>query len=325
MKQVLGLLAAVFLLCSATTSAQAQRNCDDPCAPGCSLAGTPACSSGSMRQGSSQGGGGGSQGGGSGSYTAPRDGSGGSGSYQRTTDGDLFTFRVCNRSDNKASVALSYRNENNKWIVQGWWTVNVDECRNLGSFRKGYFYYYAKHYSGSGEWRGSFKLCVKIPNAFKRINRKGYTCPNRLLKRFVEKQVKTDRYTWTLRGANSGSGSRAGGGNHFTFRVCNKSRKKASVALSYRNENNKWVVQGWWTVQVGECRRIGTFRKGYFYYYAKNYSGSGEWRGKFKLCVKIPEAFKRINRKGYKCERRLLKRFIEKQVKTDKYTWNLLK
>ena len=191
MKYILGLLTAALMFFSGNMAAQAQRSCDDPCAPGCSQAGTPACSGGSIRQSS------GMSGGGTRPYTAPGEGSG-SRTARPTASGDYFSFRVCNKSRKKASVALSYRNENNKWIVQGWWTVNVGDCRRLGNFRKGYFYYYAKNYSGSGEWRGNFKLCVKIPQAFKRVNRAGYKCNSRLLKRFIERKINNSQFTWNL-------------------------------------------------------------------------------------------------------------------------------
>lgn len=188
MKQILGFLTTALFLAVGTMSAQAQGNCADPCAPGCSDAGSSACSSGSIRQ---------SSGGGTRPYN-PRDAGSGIRSAQPTTGGSRFSFRVCNKSRKKASVALSYRNSKGKWTVQGWWTIGVNACRRLGSFRKGYFYYYAKNYRGSGEWRGKFKLCVEIPNAFKRTNRTGYKCANRLLKKFVEKQIKTSKYTWNL-------------------------------------------------------------------------------------------------------------------------------
>ncbi len=187
MTKIFGFLTAALFLAVSTISAQAQGNCADPCAPGCSEAGSSACSGGAIRQSS----------GGTRTYN-PGDSGGGTRSAQPAAGGRHFSFRVCNKSRKKASVALSYRNNKNKWIVQGWWTIQVGDCRRLGSFRKGYFYYFAKNYSGSGEWRGKFKLCVEIPKAFKRVNRTGYKCPNRLLKKVIEKQVKTSKYTWNL-------------------------------------------------------------------------------------------------------------------------------
>ena len=141
---------------------------------------------------------------------------------------------------------------------------------------------------------------------------------------FCKKESPYPKAVPPLRGGGRQGTRQSTQSSRFAFRVCNKSLKRASVALSYRDDNNQWIVQGWWTVEGGDCRHIGRYRTGYFYYYAKEYSGKTEWNGNCKLCVQIPNKFKRINKAGFTCKERFLKKFIEKRIITNKYTWNLL-
>jgi serine/threonine protein kinase/uncharacterized membrane protein len=112
----------------------------------------------------------------------------------------VFSFTVCNKSSKRASVAIShYSTEVGAWLVEGWSTVEVGDCRNIGTFKKGQFYFYAKCYSGSCYWGGNdIKLCVELPGPFKRINKTGYTCQSReQLAGFRSREVDGD-FTWTL-------------------------------------------------------------------------------------------------------------------------------
>ncbi len=123
-------------------------------------------------------------------------------------------------------------------------------------------------------------------------------------------------------------GDGGSGGDTFRFRVCNKSRIKASVALSalYAPGSQDYIVAGWWTVDVGKCVDIGSYPKGHFYHYAKAFSANNSsfWGTKdLLLCVEVPGPFKRINLAGYKCDASLLKPFRHVEVVKDSYEWTL--
>jgi uncharacterized membrane protein len=125
-----------------------------------------------------------------------------------------------------------------------------------------------------------------------------------------------------------GEGDGGSGSDTFRFRVCNKSRIKASVALSalYAPGSKDYIVAGWWTVDVGKCVDIGSYPKGHFYHFAKAFAANNTsfWGTKdLQLCVEVPGPFKRINLAGYKCDAKLLKPFRHVEVVKDTYEWTL--
>jgi uncharacterized protein DUF1036 len=110
-----------------------------------------------------------------------------------------FQFEVCNNGCTPASVAVSYYSPGSAaWVTQGWWTVSGNQCKTVGSFTKGPFYYYAKgFYSDAVEWRGNFGLCVKLPGPFLTTNR-GLQCRPGELKQFISQNVQSDNYRWSI-------------------------------------------------------------------------------------------------------------------------------
>lgn len=112
----------------------------------------------------------------------------------------------------------------------------------------------------------------------------------------------------------------------FAFKVCNKTKRSASVAIAARvSPDGAWYTQGWWAVSAGECSTIGTFANGWFYYYAK--SATGDWHGTdgnlSKTCVRSG-AFKRSDPDGYQCASgETLVAFNGKQISGDTFTWTL--
>jgi uncharacterized membrane protein len=111
----------------------------------------------------------------------------------------------------------------------------------------------------------------------------------------------------------------------FTFKVCNKTKRSASVAIAAMDDTKKWYAQGWWAVSAGECSTVGAFAKGWFYYYAK--SSTGDWHGTgsdvSKTCVRS-SAFKRSDPDGYECGKgETLVAFNGKNISDDSFTWNI--
>jgi uncharacterized membrane protein len=110
----------------------------------------------------------------------------------------------------------------------------------------------------------------------------------------------------------------------FSFSVCNKSHKNASVALGahYAPGSKDYVVAGWWQVAAGACRTIGNYPRGHFYTHAKA-TGTSWGRGDIKFCVETPGPFKRINLSGAKCAPALLRPFSHADVQNATYTLTL--
>ena len=75
------------------------------------------------------------------------------------------------------------------------------------------------------------------------------------------------------------------------YNVCNKDTKIAYVAIGL-NENNKWVTQGWYNLEPGECKIIisGALNK-FYYIFAKDPDGV-PWSGKTTMCINSKERFR---------------------------------
>lgn len=75
------------------------------------------------------------------------------------------------------------------------------------------------------------------------------------------------------------------------YNVCNKDAKIANVAIGLF-ENNKWVTQGWYYIQPGECKVIvsGPLNK-FYYIFAKDPDGV-PWSGKTTMCINSRERFR---------------------------------
>jgi len=114
---------------------------------------------------------------------------------------DQFMFEVCNQGCAPASVAVSYYSDDkSSWMTQGWWTVPGNQCKSLGSFKKGEFYYYAKgFYSDALEWHGDFGLCVRLPGPFLTVNNGACPRPG-ISKRFTHNAVQTAKFSWNIQG-----------------------------------------------------------------------------------------------------------------------------
>jgi uncharacterized membrane protein len=116
----------------------------------------------------------------------------------------------------------------------------------------------------------------------------------------------------------------------FQFQVCNHSTVPASVAtVSYVSPtDDRFVVQGWWSVAPGTCSTIGTFPQGWFYFYAEETNTQAVvWAGTdAQLCVDYPGPFSRINTANYTCtSSEVLRGFTGTQISstTGTFTWNL--
>lgn len=73
------------------------------------------------------------------------------------------SFRVCNETANKVSVAFGYRAEKG-WQSEGWWVAEPDNCVTIyrGDLEaRRYYYVYAADDVSGGAWDGSVFMCTR--------------------------------------------------------------------------------------------------------------------------------------------------------------------
>jgi uncharacterized membrane protein len=111
----------------------------------------------------------------------------------------------------------------------------------------------------------------------------------------------------------------------FDFEVCNNDYVTALIAIIGRDDPSQPtpIAKGWFDVASGQCKVIGTFVKGSFYYTAR--SERTVWAAKEGKSVCIPmTAFSRVIRNDYLCEKFAVSRvFFERQIEEPKYTCTL--
>lgn len=118
-----------------------------------------------------------------------------------TQEAGYFSFKICNKSKEKASVAIAAREnpDSDKFVIRGWTEVDPDACADAGTFSQGEVYHYAQ--AGDSEWTGKdMQLCVDIPGPMDRQVDDKKTCDENELKSFdktfIEANIGT--FTWTL-------------------------------------------------------------------------------------------------------------------------------
>ena len=215
----------------------------------------------------------------------------------------LFSFEICNPTTFAASAAIAGRKDpaSSDWTVQGWWTIAAGSCVSVGTFAKRKIYAMAKVRGELEGWYGSdTKQCVEFPGPFQRIVSANTKCPaSGKIIGFQAFDIETDTHTWRL-----SSNPELSEDEFFTFEVCNKSQKLASVAMMGRSRPSApFVVQGWRNVAAGSCQVMGAFARGYFYATASVWGdiNSGWWQEDTRLCVELPGPFSRINSGEYTC------------------------
>jgi uncharacterized membrane protein len=77
------------------------------------------------------------------------------------------------------------------------------------------------------------------------------------------------------------------------LKVCNKSGRDATVAVSYVQPGESvFMNRGWYDVADGICRDLVTTDNANFYFYADATDGSGRyWKGSHTLCIQYPGPF----------------------------------
>jgi uncharacterized membrane protein len=238
--------------------------------------------------------------------------------------GDLFSFEVCNRSSENASLAVAARlMPESDWTIEGWWTVNSGSCSTIGRFAKGKFYATAKAVNGLRGWFGTDShQCVEFPGPFKRNDHPGSACPSsRQIMGFHEFSTSDEKYTWSIYGSPT-----FGDHEFFEFEVCNHSAIRAVVAMMSRERpDESFVVHGWHTVSPGSCDQLGRYARGTFYATAMVYGNyaRGWWQNDGKFCVSS-SAFSRTNGSGYTCRgNERLMPFRKFEVTGAKLSWTL--
>lgn len=241
-------------------------------------------------------------------------------------DEDFFALEICNRSTYDASVAIAGRRVpgSSDWTVEGWWPVSAGACGKLGRFALGKFYVTAKVRNEPKGWFGTdTRQCVEFPGPFSRNVSASTSCPSEgRMFGFLSVDVGQNNYTWSITGTPSFAED-----EFFSFEVCNKSSKRASVAVMARADPiAEFEVQGWHTVAADSCKTVGRFARGTFYAMASEWGhiDRGWWQKDIHLCVAVPGPFNRTNSPNYKCagNERLVP-FRRFSVNSPKLSWTL--
>ncbi|GGG35433.1 DUF1036 domain-containing protein [Chelatococcus composti] len=74
------------------------------------------------------------------------------------------------------------------------------------------------------------------------------------------------------------------------LRICNMTGSRVGVALGYRDAQG-WMSEGWWNIDERKCETLlkGPLAGRFYYVYAVDYSGGGEWGGRSYLCTRDRE------------------------------------
>ena len=112
------------------------------------------------------------------------------------------------------------------------------------------------------------------------------------------------------------------------LRVCNKSARRASVAVMGRTapDAEDWHVEGWWNVAPKQCSNLKKYIKGKIYLFAQEDGNpSVAWRGNaLQACVASPGPFDRVKRETEKCAaNEKLVSFSSFAAAEESFVWNL--
>lgn len=96
----------------------------------------------------------------------------------------------------------------------------------------------------------------------------------------------------------------AGGRPTIDLKVCNRSGRSATVAVSYvQPGESQFINRGWYDVANGDCRDLVTTDNANFYFYADATDGSGRyWQGSHTLCVEYPGPYTFYSTGGTECD-----------------------
>ena len=92
------------------------------------------------------------------------------------TSGAAAGFKICNKSNERASVSIGYKHEDFGWTSEGWWRVPIGNCVDIvrGDLNSRYYYIYATGHRG-GTWSGG----KTQDGGFFCISKEKYTLRNR--------------------------------------------------------------------------------------------------------------------------------------------------
>ena len=111
------------------------------------------------------------------------------------------------------------------------------------------------------------------------------------------------------------------------LRVCNRSGRNASVAVSYVEVGTgRFVNRGWYEVAAGVCSNLVSTDNANFYFYGDALDGSGRrWSGNHNLCVEYPGPYAFYSNGETECRTgQELRGFVPAHSdETGTYTWNL--
>ena len=112
-----------------------------------------------------------------------------------------FTLRVCNNTEDTATLAIIHRFGVNdgRFVVKGWFNLEPG-CSEASGFPKGFFYFFAFVPGKEAYWGGDRpNTCVSNRENFERVATPNYSCrEGEALMPFAEIHVTQDVHTINL-------------------------------------------------------------------------------------------------------------------------------
>ena len=75
------------------------------------------------------------------------------------------------------------------------------------------------------------------------------------------------------------------------LQLCNGTSSRVGVAIGYKDSEGNWITEGWWNLPSHGCESTlkGTLAARFYYIYAIDYDGGGEWAGQAYMCTREKE------------------------------------
>lgn len=75
------------------------------------------------------------------------------------------------------------------------------------------------------------------------------------------------------------------------LQLCNGTSGRIGVAIGYKDGEGNWMTEGWWNLPPHGCESTlkGTLASRFYYIYAIDYDGGGEWAGQAYMCTREKE------------------------------------
>lgn len=110
-------------------------------------------------------------------------------------------LEFCNKTNREIRIILIHRHlfEFQKWVLNGWFPVNANSCREITKVPRGYYYFHARSADKGGVWSGKDRyICVPNRQVERTLFEKELCLVGEMNLGFTERLVKGPKATMTL-------------------------------------------------------------------------------------------------------------------------------